>query len=112
MWSLTCLALIVGLVLSYFYWVRPYLKTLPQFSEAYAKQDSFWAAVGVWLEGRKTIMVGIWGEIIAIGPDALQQISGLDLKMLMHLPDLWAAWVTAVIPILMLILRAKSKSVP
>lgn len=109
MWSFTCLALIVALVASYFAWVRPYLKSLPGLSEAFETEASTWAAFKSWLDGRKTVLIGIWGEIIALGPDALQQISGLDLKALLGLPDLWAAWVTAILPLLMLIFRAKAK---
>lgn len=107
-WSVTCVLLMLLLGFAYARWVRPYLQSLLSFSEAYERQDAFWAAVKDWLNGRKVVLVGIWGQIIAFGPDALQQIAGLDLKYLLGLPDLWAAWVSAVIPLLMLILRARA----
>lgn len=107
-WAVTCVAVMVSLMFVYVYWVRPRLQELPALRDAYKRQATCWMALKVWLDGRKTILIGIWGQIIAFGPDALQQISGFDLKMLLGLPDLWAAWVAAVIPILMLIMRAQS----
>lgn len=93
---------------AYILWVRPYLRSLPQLSQAWAQEDTTWAAVKTWLDGRKTILVGIWGEVIAFLPDALQSASGFDLKTLLMLPDSWAAYVTALIPVIMVILRAQA----
>lgn len=93
----------------YIIWVRPYLKSLPQFAEAWRTEDTTWAAIKAWLDGRRTVLIGIWGEVVAMGPDLLQQVSGLDLKTLLNLPDAWAAYVTALIPVLMLIFRAKAR---
>lgn len=103
------LAAIATFVAVYIIWVRPYLKSLPQFAEAWRNEDTALAAIKTWLDGRRTILIGIWGEFVAMGPDALQALSGLDLKTLLHLPDAWAAYVTALIPVLMLIFRAKAK---
>lgn len=106
--------IIIGLVLAaafigvYLYWVRPYLKTLPSLAEAWKQEDTAIEALKSWLDGRRTILIGIWGEIVAFLPDALNAAGALDLKTLLMLPDAWAAYVTALIPLLMLIFRAKA----
>jgi hypothetical protein len=92
----------------YIVWVRPRLKALPAFADLYAKEDTLWDAILAWLRGRRTYLIGIWGEIIALAPDLLQTLAGLDLKTLLLLPDAWAAYVTAAVPVLMLIFRAKA----
>lgn len=103
------LAAIAAFIAVYIIWIRPYLKTLPSWSEAWQREATTWAAFKVWLDGRRTILIGIWGELVAFLPDMLQSASGFDLKTLLFLPDMWAAWVTAFIPVLMLIFRAKAK---
>jgi len=106
--ALTLIAM-AAFVAAYLYWVRPYLKTLPTFSEAFAKEATTWQAILTYLEGRKTILTGIWGEIIAMGPDLLNILGGVDLKTALHLPDAWAAIVGGIIiPVLMLVFRAKA----
>lgn len=108
--ALTLVAL-VGFGFVYFYYARPYLKTLPTFSDAYTKEATIWAAIVTYLEGRKTIFTGIWGEIIAMGPDLLQILAGVDLKTALHLPDAWAAIVGGlIVPVLMLVFRTKVAS--
>lgn len=109
MWAFSCLGIIALTIAAYVYWIRPYLKTLPAFSDAWQKEASTWAAIQEWLKGRKTILIGIWGELVAFGPDALQLISGMDLKFMLGLPDLWAAWVALLIPLVMVIFRAKAQ---
>lgn len=108
-WAFACVLLMLLLGFVYIRWVRPYLKTLPGFRDAYARERSLWEALKVWVIGRREVVIGIWGQIVAFAPDALQQLSagGIDLKALLGLPDLWAAWVIAMIPLLMLIFRAK-----
>jgi hypothetical protein len=103
------LIIIAALAAAYFIWVRPYLKSLPSFSELWAREASLWGAFKEWLDGRRTILAGLWGSVVAWAPDALQQVSGFDLKTLLHLPEQWALWVTAFIPVLMAIFRAKAK---
>lgn len=96
------------LLFAYLRWVRPYLKSLPSFAEHYAEEERLWDAFKEWLKGRRTILIGMWGEVIAWGPDLLQLASGWDFKALFHLPDAWAVMITALIPILMIIFRAKA----
>lgn len=103
------LAAVGAFAFAYLYWVRPYLKTLPSLAEAWAREQTAWQAIVAWLDGRKTILTGIWGEIIAMFPDALQVISGVDLKTAFSLPDSWALIIGGIIvPILMLVFRAKA----
>jgi hypothetical protein len=93
----------------YIVWVRPYLKSLPQFADVWHRQQSAWMAVKVWMQGRKTIMAGIWGSIIGLAPDLLQIVSGVDLKTAIGLPDNWALLISGLlVPILMLIFRTKA----
>lgn len=108
MHAILTIAAVAAFVAVYIIWVRPYLKTLPALSKAWQEEETTLAAVKVWLAGRKTILIGIWGEIVAFLPDLLQSASGLDLKTLLMLPDAWAAYVTAMIPVLMLIFRARA----
>lgn len=104
------LAAAAAFLFVYFYWLRPYLKSLPALSETFAKEDTVWQAIKVWLEGRKTILAGMWGTIIGWGPDLLQIVSGVDLKTAFSLPDNWAIIVSGLlVPVLMLIFRTKAK---
>lgn len=105
------LAALAAVVAVYVLWVRPYLRSLPQLMDVWVQEDSLWAALKVWIDGRKTILIGVWGEVIAFLPDALQAASGFDLKTLLSLPESWAAWVTAAIPVLMAIARAQASKV-
>lgn len=94
----------------YLYWVRPYLKSLPPFAEAWQSEETAWAAIKVWLEGRKTLLAGIWGETIGLFPDLLQILSGVDLKTALSLPDNWALLISGIaVPVLMMIFRTKAK---
>lgn len=104
------LAVLAAFVFVYIHWARPYLKSLPQFSEAWKQEESTWAAIVAWLDGRKTILAGIWGEFIGLAPDLLQTLSGVDLKTALSLPDNWAIIVSGVlVPMLMIIFRTKAK---
>lgn len=104
--------IIAGLLVVYFYWIRPHLKSLPQFADLYAKEGSVLAALGAWLHGRRTILAGIWGEVAAWLPDMLQVFANVDLKTAFGLPDNWALIIGAIIvPILMLIFRTMAKPV-
>jgi len=95
----------------YIYWVRPYLKSLPSMAVAWQTEETTWAAIKVWLEGRKTILAGLWGEAIGLLPDFLQIVSGLDIKTAFSLPDNWAVMIGCfVVPTLMLIFRTKAKT--
>lgn len=97
----------------YLYWVRPYLKTLPSFANAWVKEATTWASVKAWLDGRKTVLTGVWGTILAMGPDALQIVSGVDLKTAFHMPDDWAIIIGGVaVPMLMLIFRTRPTPPP
>lgn len=100
---------LAGAFAAYVYWIRPYLRSLPQFGDLLASHDDFFGAVRAWLDGRKTVLTGLWGSIVAWAPDFLQTISGFDLKTLLHLPDQWALYVTALLPVLMVIFRAVAK---
>lgn len=99
-----------GLVAVYIVWARPYLLALPQFAELRQAEFGWWATVKQWLLGRRTILIGFIGEIVAFGPDLLQVISGFDLKLLFGVGDSWAARVNAVVALLMLIFRVKASS--
>lgn len=102
------LALIAVFIVAYVVWVRPYLRSLPAFADAWRAEDTVWEAVKVWLDGRKTILTGVWGGLIAWAPELLQIVSGVDLKA-MGLPENWALIVGGVfVPVLMLIFRAKA----
>lgn len=104
------LALFAAFLTVYFVWVRPYLKSLPALSDAWAKEATTWGAIKAWLDGRKTIIAGMWGTIIGWGPDLLQIVSGVDLKTAFSLPDNWAIIVSGLlVPVLMLIFRTKAK---
>lgn len=106
------LAIVAALGFVYLRWVRPYLKSLPSLADAWATEKTTWAAVKVWLEGRKTILAGMWGELIGCGPDILQIFSGVDLKTAFSLPDNWALLIGGIaVPMLMVVFRAKAKAV-
>lgn len=99
---------IVGI--AYAVWVRPYLKSLPQFAEVWQQEATTWAAIKAWLDGRKTILTAIWGEVIGFGPDVLQIVAGVDLKTAFGLPDNWALLIGGLaVPILMAIFRARAR---
>lgn len=106
-------AVFAALVAVYVLWIRPYLRTLPGLSEIYdrldAKERSWWTAFKVWLDGRKTVWTGILGTLVAIGPDLIDGIAGIDLKSLLHLPDAWAVWASQVTALLMMVFRIKAK---
>jgi hypothetical protein len=94
----------------YLFWVRPYLKSLPSLAAAWRAEETAWDAIKAWLDGRKTILAGVWGEIIGFAPDLLQIVSGVDLKTALSLPDNWALLISGmVVPTLMLIFRAKAR---
>lgn len=95
---------------AYIYWIRPYLKTLPSLAEAWKAEETAWQAFKTYIDGRKTILAGLWGEFLAFFPDLLQIVSGVDLKQLLHLPEQWALWVGGIIvPALMAIFRARAR---
>lgn len=103
------LAVLGGFAFAYIHWIRPYLKTLPSLASAWREEDTAWQAFKAWLDGRKTILAGAWGELIGLGPDLLNIVAGVDLKTLLHLPDQWALWVSGiVVPLLMAIFRTKA----
>lgn len=102
------IAVLVAILAVYYIWVRPYLKSLPALNDLWTFEHGYWGAFKAWLDGRKTVLVGLWGTVIAFAPDFLQQASGFDLKTLLGLPDQWAAWVTAFIPVIMLVMRTKA----
>jgi hypothetical protein len=105
------LAAVAAFFAVYFIWVRPYLRTLPALTDAWKQEETLLAALKLWLEGRKTILSGIWGEIVAFLPDVLQILAGVDLKTALGLPDNWALIVGGiVVPFLMLIFRTKAKA--
>lgn len=106
------LALIVvaAFVAVYFIWVRPYLAKLPSWSDVNAKEMGLWQKIKHWLEGRKTVLVGLWGSVLGLGPDVLNIFTGVDLQKLLHLPEQWALWVSAVaVPLLMVLFRTAGK---
>jgi hypothetical protein len=103
------LAVIAAFTAVYFVWIRPYLKSLPSFADLWHEEDDVLTAIKVWIDGRKTILTGIWGEVIGLAPDMLQIVSGVDLKTALNLPDNWALWVSGIaVPMLMLIFRSKT----
>src|SRR5579885_1317588 len=103
------LAALAAFCAVYLIWVRPYLKTLPSLAAAWQKEDTAWAALKAWLAGRKTVLAGIWGELVAFVPDTLQILSGVDLKTALGLPDNWALIVGGlIVPFLMLVFRTKA----
>lgn len=103
------LAAVAAFLAAYVIWVRPYLKSLPQFADAWSRQATAWDAIKVWLVGRKTILAGIWGTFIGMFPDLLQVVSGVDLKTALSLPDNWALIISGIlVPTLMLIFRTKA----
>ena len=107
------LIVLAGLIAVYVIWARPYLKTLPGLADIYARLDQkergWWTAVKIWLDGRKTVWTGILGTVLAIGPDLVDGIAGLDLKTLLHLPDLWALWVTQATALLTVVFRVQAR---
>jgi hypothetical protein len=108
--ALAIITILAALGFAYLYWVRPYLKSLPQFAEAWQNEATTGAAIKAWLDGRKTILAGMWGEIAAWLPDLLQIISGVDLKTALSLPDNWALIIGGLaVPVLMMVFRSKSK---
>ena len=103
------LLIVAALAAIYFIWVRPYLKTLPSLAEIYANEESWWATIKLWVIGRRTLLIGIYGELFAMAPDLLAQLQLVDLKTMLHLPDEWAMWVNAAVGLGMLIFRSKAK---
>lgn len=97
-------------ITAYIIWLRPYLKSLPSLAAAWRNEDSTLAAIKAWLDGRKTVLAAIWGEVVALGPDVLQSLSGVDLKTLLSLPDAWAGIVSFVVMILVIVFRVKASS--
>ena len=51
---LSLLFFLIGTALAYFLMIRPLLKARPQFSDFYARSDSFWAAMRMKLNTIKT----------------------------------------------------------
>lgn len=96
LWQAFSATALLSTAVVYWFYLRPYLQSLPE-------ADS----IGAYLKGRREILVGIWLQVLAFLPDVLQLASGLDLKYLLGLPDLWAAWVNAMIPVIMLFFRGK-----
>ena len=95
----------------YMIWVRPYLRTLPTLAQVWREEDDLFAVFGAYLEGRKTLLIGVWGEIAGMAPDLLQIVSGVDLKTALSLPDNWALMISGMlVPVLMLIFRTKVKA--
>lgn len=96
---------LAGVFIAYVYWVRPYLRSLPQLGDLLASHDDFFGAVRAWLDGRKTVLTGIWGSIIAFAPDLLNLLNVIDLKTIFNLPDQWAAIVAGITAVLTTIFR-------
>src|SRR5262245_14038580 len=104
--------LVLGLVVAgfaYVIWVRPYLKSLPSLNEAWRTRDNIVGALQAYLEGRRVILIGIWGESVALAPEILSLLSDVDLKEIFGLPDTWAARVSFLVTVLMMIFRTKVK---
>lgn len=106
LFTLLVIAALIGL---YIWKIRPYLKGLPSLAEIFRQEDSLFTAIRVYFEGRKTILASIWLGFIAWAPDALTAISGFDLKTLLHLPDEWALYISALIPVLTAFFRSLAK---
>lgn len=102
------LAGMVGFLAFYIFVVRPHFKKLETFKDVFDYEETRWEAIKTWAQGRKVILIGMWGEMIAFAPDVLNAVSGMDLRTILHLPDAWAAIITGIIPILMIIARTKS----
>lgn len=55
-WLLVIL-IILTIIAAYVFWIRPALKLNPKFAEIYAREESFWAALGVKFKGIKQKLV-------------------------------------------------------
>src|SRR5450759_4364887 len=98
MLNLLLFALIVlTLLATYLFWIRPVLKTKPSFATYYAREDSVWTALNVKFAGLKqkmtTALVMIAGFVVSaydlIAPLAAQ--SGVDVTKLTERvpPQIW-----------------------
>lgn len=106
------LAVAAAFTYIYFKYVRPHLQDLLTFKEAFAVEGSYLDKLKIYFEGRKVLFAGMWGEIIGMGPDFLQIVSGVDLKSALSLPDNWALLISGIaVPMLMMYFRTKTKSV-
>lgn len=102
------LALLAALGAVYFVWVRPYLKSLPSFTQLWQEEEKFWAAAKAWVLGRRTILVGIWGELLIWLPDLLQTLSVVDLATALGWDDTKKALAHIVLTMAMLVFRTKA----
>lgn len=67
-WLLVIL-IVLTLIATYVFWVRPILKTRPSLAEYYAREDSLWAALSMKVSGLKqkltTAIVMIAGFVVS-----------------------------------------------
>lgn len=60
--------IVLTIIAAYFFWIRPALKSNPKFADIYAREKSFWAALGVKFKGIKqklvTVFVMIAGFVV------------------------------------------------
>jgi hypothetical protein len=96
--NIILLAIIVGA--GYYFWLRPILKTRPEFSTIFAYERSKWGAISVKLAGIKQKLAGaiivLAGIYVEAANYVVPALTGVDTSVITHrLPD----WTVPLIPI-------------
>lgn len=94
---------------AHFRWVRPYLQSLPSFSELWAEEEAFFSALKEWVLGRRTILIGVWGEFLIWFPDIIQALNIHDLATTLGWGDSKKALANIALTLAMVIFRAKAQ---
>src|SRR5438105_1805909 len=83
-----------ALALSYLYWIRPVLRSLPRFAALYARTDSFWMALRLRFAGIKGRLVTAASmaaaAIIAMHDFVLANTIDIDWTPVRDLLPAWA----------------------
>lgn len=103
-------AIFAAIVVAYVVWIRPYLRAQPQFADLWKREESAWAAFKIWVQGRRTVLAGVWGEFLIWLPDMLQSLNLGDLATALHWDDAKKALANVFLTMLMIVFRTKAKS--
>ena len=72
----------VGIILAYWFWIRPLLKDRPRFAEFYQRTDSFWTSVWMKLSTIKTrlasISLMIASALVSLHDVLIPLVTGID----------------------------------
>ncbi len=83
---------IAALVATYFFWIRPILKSRPAFAQFYAREESYWQAVRQRFAGIKGKLAAAFGmaasAVVYLHDFLLPVATGIDWQPILSiLPD-------------------------